>query len=201
VSPQSAVPHEIKRASLANYAFEQGDPNLFYKNYPPGYGHLSHTGSHSQSARRIRETGQLFPPGYPLQQSPKVRHYDAAKRGQVGDPTADAHFARGIGLPDVRSMMKTRDRGMVPNAGSLSQTEYFPIREWYKNQVANPVGLPGSPAQAIQWNVMGSSTGVDSPLSAPYLELLSDAIAKQAYKRGVSPQTMRDRYLAGEDFL
>lgn len=208
VSPQSAVPSEIKRASLANYAIEQGNPSLFYDKaqLPPGYGHLSHTGSHSQSARRIQETGQLFPPGYPLQRSPKVRHYDAAKRGQVGNPTADAHFARGVGLPDVRPMMTARNlatgqRSKVPNAGSLSETEYYPIREWYRDKVAAPVGLPGSPAQAIQWNVMGTSTGVDSPLSAPYLELLSDAITRRAHKLGIKPETLRDRYLAGKEHL
>jgi hypothetical protein len=92
-------------------------------------------------------------------------------------PTADAHFVRGIGLSDVRPAAKGSE-------GSIQGTEAPAIREWFRSKIANPVGLEGSPGQALLWNVLGPQTGVKTKIGKPYLELMIDGAMREVARQG-----------------
>jgi hypothetical protein len=69
---------------------------------------------------------------------------------------------------------------------------------WWRDRIANKVGLESVPAQALAWGTFAKQTGVDTPVGAPKLELLAQQIAKAAKRMGVSPETARDLILTGK---
>jgi len=54
------------------------------------------------------------------------------------------------------------------------------------------------PAQARMWGTYAPQTGVDTPVGAPKLELLAQAISERAQKLGIDPQKLRDDVLTGK---
>jgi hypothetical protein len=69
---------------------------------------------------------------------------------------------------------------------------------WWKNKIAEPMGLEAVPAQAIVWGAGSGATGVTSPIGAPKLELLAQQIGKAANRMGVSPQVAKEMIIRGE---
>ena len=197
LSPSTAVPKEIERSSVAYLMDKQGRLSDFLdpRNMPKGYGHAYHTTAHNAGVRNILERGDFRPEQ--LKMAPKTRVYYGSRTGENLDvPTADAHFVRGIGLADLRPATKADDFG-----SSISATELDPITQWYRGDVASPVGMRASPAQALQWNAMGTSTGVDTELGVPFLELLSRRIGDVAASERVRPSIVRDEFIRGERHL
>jgi hypothetical protein len=47
------------------------------------------------------------------------------------------------------------------------------------------------------WGAMASRTGVESAIGAPYLEILSENVAKAAKRQGITPQEALDNYILG----
>jgi hypothetical protein len=165
------------------------------RNMPKGYGHAYHTTAHNAGVRNILESGDFRPTN--LKMAPKTRVYYGSRTGENLDvPTADAHFVRGIGLADLRPATKADDFG-----SSISATELDPVTRWYRDDVASPIDMRASPAQALQWNAMGTSTGVETELGVPFLELLSRRIGDIAAKENLDPLKVRDEFIRGERHL
>jgi hypothetical protein len=197
LSPSTAVPKEIERSSVAYLMDKEGRLSDFLdpRNMPKGYGHAYHTTAHNAGVRNMIERGDFRP--VKLKDAPKTRVYYGSRTGENLDvPTADAHFVRGIGLADLRPSTKADDFG-----SSISATELDPVAQWYRSAVTDPLGMRASPAQALQWNAMGTSTGVETELGVPFLELVARRIGQVAEKEGVKPTEIRDQFIRGERHL
>ena len=192
-SPGSDVSQEIRRSSIANMWRRQGEGARFLeKGAPPaGAGHAYHSTAH-QMARDPLE-GLPFEPG--IEGAPKVAKYYAARVGENMDyPVGDAHWGRLLGLPDVRTAKS--GIGGSPGAG-----EYFPLQNWYREQVVRPLDIPGVPAQALQWNAGATSTGVETAVGAPLLELIAKGVGNQAARTGKAPVDVLDDFIRGKGHL
>jgi hypothetical protein len=102
-------------------------------------------------------------------------------------PVGDSHWARGVGLADVR--------GAKDFDGSAEGTEMKVLGRWYHDEVARhpDINIPSTSAQAVQWGALSKETGVDTPVGAPKLELWADEIAAAAKRAGVAPKVMWER--------
>lgn len=198
-SPGSDVLTELNRGSMAHKLIREGRFDDFerYAGLPddlraavPEFaftkGHPYHSTAHSGPVRNWLNTGSL--PG-----SDKVPSYIVA--GQVPElgfqtnrAVGDAHWSRGVGLADVR--------GSKNYDASATSPEMTTLAPWFR-EIASRHGLEAVPAQALQWGALANRTGVDTAIGAPKLELRALQIAKAAEREGVSPETMRDLYLAG----
>ncbi len=160
--------------------------------------HAYHKTAQSPAMRKFLETGasQMKSPKVPLYMQAAL----AQALGRQSDIlVGDAHWSRGTGLPDVRPLRKDRKTGlMLPNESSVSTAELQELAPWWREQVAAPAGLQAVPGQAVAWGLYSPRTGVDTPIGAPKLELMSDLIEAAAKERGISPADMRDMYLLGD---
>ena len=193
LSPSTDVNTEIRRMSIANQLMESGRLGEFIDKsaIPGGAGHAYHKTAHVAGIQNLINRGVPFPEA--LQQAPKVRNYYYSRTGEnTINPTIDAHMVRQIGLADVRPK---------PNYGSIGAEENFGVKNWFNKDVTNPLGMEGSPGQSLLWNAAGSKSGVETALGAPYLELLTTSIQRQAARSGKSPQTVLDEFLAGTGHL
>lgn len=223
-SPGSDVSSEIRRATEADRMAYGGEGAKFLDmlgedawkkagrpegmKVPDTYGHIYHSSAH-QKARPVLE-GIGGVPFDPLG-SPKTNLYYMARTHRNMDyPIADAHYGRIIGMPDVRytipktpEVIKGKKTGrMIDNPGaSLTAREYYPVQQWYRDKVVGPIGIPGVPGQALQWNAGATSTGVDTAVGAPFLELVSMAIGRRAKQLGKSAKTVRDEWIKGKESL
>lgn len=214
-SPGSDVLTEFNRGSRAAYLDKQGRLQEFVdmggkpserfqpprpgQNYPGLYdpwgmdpdmaglrGHAYHSTSQAPPMMKFTESGDLgqsskvpsYIQGWLPTDLPMQNHY------AVGD----AHWARGVGLADVRT-----NKSYAQNAGL---TEMNTLAPWY-HQLAQRHGLSGVPAQGLHWGAFSKQTGVDTPVGMPKLEILADLIGKTAQKRGMDPKVLRDQYLMG----
>jgi len=204
-SASSDVMTELNRGTAAHMYAKRGDYETFHKfagadrkNLPPGFpADMSDVGGHAyhaiQSDPVVRwlATGKH---GYG-QQIVKIPTYHAAsgvpETGfQTRWPVPDAHFARGVGAADVRDTAK-------PGV-SMKGAEYRSMAPWYREKIAEPLGIEAVPAQALQWGTMSRATGVDTPIGAGKLELLAQRIWERAQKLGVDPKELRDAVLRGD---
>lgn len=196
LSPSTDVPKEIQRSSVA-YMMDRNNrlsDFLDPKNLPKGYGHAYHTTAHNAAIRNMLEKGDFRPSD--IKAAPKTRVYYESRTGENLDvPTADAHFVRGIGLADVRPGTASGDYGK-----SISVTELDPIANWYRDTVT-PLEMRASPAQALQWNAMGSSTGVETELGVPFMELLARRVGTLAEKENTAPNKILDDFILGKRHL
>lgn len=196
-SPGSDVMTELNRGSLAHRMIREGRFDDFKKyagrarpdmpDFANVIGHPYHTTAHSLPVENYLRTGQI-------PNSDKVPSYIVA--GQTPElgfqshrPVGDAHWSRGVGLADVR--------GAQNYGASASKQEMVTLSPWFRD-IASEHGLEAVPAQALQWGALANRTGVDTAIGAPKLELRALQIAKAAEREGVSPETMRDMYLAGQ---
>ena len=204
-SPGSDVLTEVQRGTAAHWLNEQGRFKDFMKyagmaedtrgrGFPKDMryigGHPYHKTSQALPMQQYLERGAL------RSEAPKVPLYTEAsgvpQTGyQWGYPVGDAHFSRGVGLADTR-------KGPSDVAASFSRSEHQTLAPWWREQVADKVGIQAVPAQARLWTVLGPQTGVDSPLGQGKLELLSNQIMVAAKRLNVSPETARDLILAGK---
>ena len=131
----------------------------------------------------------------PLQAAKTQAYYGARVGENVWSPIMDAHFVRGIGLPDVRPARGGDLRG------SIGEREAGRVADWYARKVAQPVGMHGVGAQALQWNVLGPQTKVESPLGAGLMEIMADLAARKAQTTGQTPREALDAFIRGEQDL
>jgi hypothetical protein len=203
MSPGSDVVSEIQRGLGADYMTEQGRfpefskmggigkyvrPSSFPSELLSMPGHPYHSTSHMGPMAKFNETGELD------MGSPKVPLYiqssNAPELGQQTRwPVPDAHFARGVGMGETRTAKDFKP--------SMNMAEYRPFGEWYYQNVAQPLGLEGVPAQARQWGLMGHATGVETDIGAPKLEMLAQHIMESARRNGVDPITARNEIIRG----
>ena len=205
-SPGSDVLTEINRGTAANFLANQGRFGDFQRfggmaesargaDFPADMsrvmGHPYHSTAHGTPMSSYVDTGQVN------MQSPKVPLYiqssGVPETGfQTSMPVGDAHFSRGIGLADVRT---NQDFG-----ASITMPELRTVAPWWERQVANRVGIEPGTAQARMWNVLGPQTGVDTPVGAPKLELLSRRIMQASQETGIPPEVLRDQVLMGRNY-
>jgi hypothetical protein len=204
-SASSDVMTELNRGTAANMYAKRGDYDTFHRfagadrqNLPPGFpADMSAVGGHAyhaiQSDPVVRwlQTGKH---GYG-KEVVKIPTYHAAsgvpETGfQTRWPVPDAHFARGVGAADVRDTAK-------PGV-AMKGAEYRSMAPWYREKIAEPIGIEAVPAQALQWGTMSRATGVDTPIGAGKLELLSQRIWERARELGIDPKVLRDQVLRGD---
>jgi hypothetical protein len=204
-SASSDVMTELNRGTAANMYAKRGDYDTFHRfagadrqNPPPGFpDDMSAVGGHAyhaiQSDPVVRwlQTGKH---GYG-KEVVKIPTYHAAsgvpETGfQTRWPVPDAHFARGVGAADVRDTAK-------PGV-AMKGAEYRSMAPWYREKIAEPIGIEAVPAQALQWGTMSRATGVDTPIGAGKLELLSQRIWERAKELGIDPKVLRDQVLRGD---
>jgi len=212
-SPGSEVPTEIRRGSAANWLNEQGRFKDFEKyggtwnaadigrpedmrNIP---GHAYHSTAHVNAMRPYAETGEI------KMTKAKVPVYiDAGGVPETGyrwdTPVGDAHWSRAIGLPDTRTVSDFNRKGQPSGlvGQSVTKSELGTLAPWWREQVAEPLGLLSVPAQARAWGVFAPQTGVETAIGAPKLELWSEQIMRRAKELGMQPETVRDLILMGK---
>jgi hypothetical protein len=211
-SPGSEVLTELNRGTAAYMMDKAGRFPEFKKygglaeykrgsDFPPELaaviGHPYHSTAQAGPMEKYLETGLLD------MGSAKVPSYiHASGVPQTGFqtqyPVGDAHWSRLVGLPDVRGATTKKGEESVPVA-SASVPEMVALSPWFRNKVAQPMGLEAVPAQAVIWGAGSGATGVTSPIGAPKLELLSQQIGQTAKRLGVSPQTARDLIIQGKE--
>lgn len=206
MSPSSGVIPELLRGSALNRARALGDPDAFFKfggkRDAPGTpdwlagvpGHAYHSTAHTPGMRAYLESGEFLPG------SPKVRPYMFAsgvpETGlQTDVPVGDAHWSRGVGLPDVRGGSAEAQNK------SVSAAEARTLAPWFRERVAKNEGFRAVPGQATLWGLLSGQTGVTTPVGAPKLELLSDLIAQHAQRLRMNPRDLRDAVLMGAAHL
>jgi hypothetical protein len=203
-SPGSEVLTEINRGTAAHMMAEQGRFADFVK-----YGGLAENRRGADFPAELTDvighpyhsTAQAIPMQNYLQRgavdmtSPKVPLYMQASEVpetgfQTRLPVPDAHFTRAIGASDVRTNAN-------PGA-SLRMSEYPEIGNWFREKIADPLGIQAVPAQARTWGVFSPQTGVTSPIGAPKLELFSQRIMERAKQLGVDPKVLLEQVLRGQ---
>jgi hypothetical protein len=212
-SPGTEVLTEIPRGTAAYYLQKQGRfPDFFeyagvpaarrganfpadIKNVP---GHMYHTTSQALPMQRYLEAGEM------QMDSPKVPLYiEASGVPEIGfqtaTPVGDAHWSRSVGLADTRGKAMRKGKEVVPGA-SVTNPEMTMLAPWWRESIAEPLGLESVPAQARAWGTFSGQTGVTTPIGAPKLELIADKIAETARRLGVSLEKARDLVLTGEAY-
>lgn len=152
-------------------------------------GHPYHSTAHGKPISKYVQTGNIE------MESPKVPLYiqsaGVPETGfQIDLPVGDAHWSRGVGLADVRT---AKDYG-----ASVSMPELLSLGPWWNEKIAKPLGTNAVNAQARAWGTFAPATGVDTPVGAPKLELISQKIMDAARAYGIEPEEARDLLLMGK---
>ena len=212
-SPGSEVLTELNRGTAANMMdtlnrFEDfrkfGGVSEFKRgaDFPPELagviGHPYH------STAQAGPMGKYLASGLLEMDSAKVPSYIVASGvPETGFQTrfavGDAHFSRLLGLPDVRGATTKKGVPTIPKA-SASVPEMVSIAPFFRQKIAQPMGIEAVPAQAVIWGAGSGATGVTSPIGAPKLELLAQQIGETAMRLGVSPETARDMIIRGQTY-
>jgi len=212
-SPGSEVLTELNRGTAANMMDTLGRFEDFRKfggvsefkrgaDFPPELagviGHPYH------STAQAGPMGKYLASGLLEMDSAKVPSYIVASGvPETGFQTrfavGDAHFSRLLGLPDVRGATTKKGVPTIPKA-SASVPEMVSIAPFFRQKIAQPMGIEAVPAQAVIWGAGSGATGVTSPIGAPKLELLAQQIGETAMRLGVSPETARDMIIRGQTY-
>lgn len=203
-SPNMPVSKEITRGTAANWLAEQGRWDDWVKwggmknkggllGVPEDMVALPGRVGHKRASKSqgiFMDTGDR----YGGMNSPKAPAYiDASGVPAVGFqtdlPVGDAHWSRAMGLADVRT---NKEFG-----ASVSTPEILALKDWFRTNVADPVGLQPVPAQASLWGLFAPQTGVKTAIGAPKLELLAKEIMATSDRLNVSPERARDLVLTG----
>lgn len=211
-SPSSDVITELKRGTAANKLAQEGRFEEFLN-----YGGLpleerqalglpqdmldfpSHAYHGTAQAPAMQ---QYLLHGKPMLSSPKVPLYlqasQASALGRQSDiPVGDAHWSRAVGLADVRPLKKVKGELKIPGQ-SVSTSELAVLAPWWREKIAKEAGMEAVPAQATAWGAFSPSTGVDTPIGQPKLEILSDLIQKTSQRLNIPMERARDMVLLGE---
>jgi hypothetical protein len=212
-SPGSEVLTELNRGTAANMMDTLGRFEDFRKfggvsefkrgaDFPPELagviGHPYH------STAQAGPMGKYLASGLLEMDSAKVPSYIVASGvPETGFQTrfavGDAHFSRLLGLPDVRGATTKKGVPTIPKA-SASVPEMVSIAPFFREKIAQPMGIEAVPAQAVIWGAGSGATGVTSPIGASKLELLAQQIGETARRLGVSPETARDMIIRGQTY-
>lgn len=204
-SASSDVMKEINRGTAARMMAEQGRFADFVKyggiaeadrtrRFPPEMqdviSHPYHK-IHTDPVANYLKTGEH---GY-SEDTVKIPLYTQASGvPETGFQTAwavpDAHFTRAVGMADVR---KNQSPGEY-----MGGSEYRTLAPWFRQKVADPLGIQAVPAQALTWGTYAPQTGVRTAIGAGKLELLSQRIWERAQQLGIDPKVLRDQVLRGE---
>lgn len=205
-SPGSDVLTEMNRGTAANYLAQQNRFGDFLKyagkpasargaDFPEDLrsvmGHPYHMTAQGTPMKKYLESGEI------QMKSPKVPAYiQASSVPEVGFqtdlPVGDAHWSRAVGLADTR--------GGQSFGASVSNPEMAQLAPWWKDKIASQVGIESVPAQARAWGAFSPQTGVESPIGAPKIELLSMKIMEAAKRLNITPEEARDLILKGEAY-
>lgn len=203
-SPNADVLNELNRGTAALYSHNNGLFSTFaehggvpqakrgadFPEYLRGVGgHMAHSTAHVKPMQKYIENGVV------TMDSPKVPLYvqsaGVPETGyQTAWPVGDAHWARGVGLADVRN-----DKEF---AASISTPELASLGPWWDKKVAKALGTNSVNAQARAWGTFAPATGVKTSVGAPKLELISQKIMDAARAYGISPEQARDLMLQGQ---
>jgi hypothetical protein len=205
-SAGSSVPSEINRGTAANMMRQRGEYDIFKQyggiavpkrgaDYPEALRDVKGMMGHLNQANPVERYFRTGSHGYG-DDNVKINLYSGASGvPQTGFQTTgavpDAHFTRAVGLPDARRNPNDFNEYM-------QGTEYRQIGPWYRNKIANPLGIEAVPTQALMWGTYGPQTGVKTKIGAGKLELMSKQMWERAKKLGVDPQEFRDQVLRGE---
>ena len=211
-SPGSEVLTEIPRGTAAYFLQKQGRFPEFVEHLgkPEGLrgdvpsdiinvpGHMYHQTAQATPMSQYLESGEL------QMKSPKVPMYiQASQVPEIGfqtrTPVGDAHWSRAVGLADTRGARTIKGKEAVPGA-SVSNPEMTQLAPWWREEIANELGIEAVPAQGRTWGVFSGQTGVTTPIGAPKLELLAQKIMETAQRLNVSPETARDMVIMGETY-
>jgi hypothetical protein len=199
-SPMSAansVDKEIAKGTWAHLLSDQPD-NLMQrffdtKNLPEGMGHVAHTTAHGAGVRNLLDTNlqRFWKENNPEQKIGAYAWQKMMDAFGVGVP--DAHNVRSFGLPDVRPLVLKVDKKKgkaewVPDGGSINRAEFGPLNAWAERNIAKPLGMTPGTVQPVSWGAFSNATGVETPIGAPYAELVLQGARKAAERRGVSPK-------------
>jgi len=200
-SPGASPVTEINRGSRAAFLDHQGRFAEFERMGGVGsnfakdpdvwglMGHPYHSTSQAAPMRKYIDEGKM--PASAKVPSYIQAHMPPHEGVQTHYPVGDAHWARGVGLADVRT-----NKGYAQSATLPEMTALAP---WYRTNVAAEAGLEAVPAQALQWGLLGPQTGVKlqdaSGYGAGKLEMTANAIVKRAGELGISPKDMLKRYI------
>jgi hypothetical protein len=215
-SPASDVITEMNRGTTANYLNRLGRFEDFEKysttpvskrdgGFPADIAglkpHAYGGTAHAQPMRKYVDGG-LLDNGFLNVDTSKVPTYHMAsgvpETGfQTNVPVGDAHFARAIGLPDVRNMQTRKGKPIIPQANA-DMPEVATLTPWWQQKVVGPLGIESVPGQARAWGLFSPQTGVDTPIGAPKLELMAAEIDRLARQAGVDPAQLRDAILMGQ---
>lgn len=205
-SAGSNVMTEINRGTTANMYATRGDYDTFHKlggtaeakrgeNFPADMRDVKGHAYHGVQADPVASWLATGSHGYGNDTVKIPLYMQASGVPEVGFqtrlPVPDAHFTRAAAIPDVR-----RNKDFNEYMGG---SEYRPFGAWYRENVAKPLGIEAVPAQARMWGTFAPQTGVDTPIGAPKLELISQAIWERAKRLGIDPKRLRDDVLLGKD--
>jgi hypothetical protein len=159
-------------------------------------GHMYHgnmAGPSSMLAGLIRE-GEFRP----KPEAMKVNVYEMASGvPETGFQTSiavpDSHYSRGTGRPDVMPGLATRDANMRTNEGA-------PFTKWFRDKVAEPLGIESVPAQGRMWGALSKITGVKTAIGKTKLEILVDNILRRATETGKKPEDILRGVVRGTEF-
>jgi hypothetical protein len=205
-SAGSSVPSEINRGTAANMMRKRGEYDIFKQyggiavpkrgaDYPEVLRDVKGMMGHLNQANPVERYVQTGKHGYGQDQV-KINLYSGASGvPETGFQTIgavpDAHFTRAIGVPDARKIPEGFNEYM-------GGTEYRQIGPWYRQKIADPLGIEAVPAQALMWGTYGPQTGVKTKIGAGKLELMSKQMWERAQKLGIDPREFRDQVLRGE---
>jgi len=206
-SASSNVLAEINRGTGARYAHERGRLGEFAEltgmpvekrpaNFPAYLvdvmPHLRH-GEHIKPVQRWAETGKH---GYDKNTVKIPLYTQASGVPETGFQTSwavpDAHFARAVGMGDTRT-------NATPG-NFMAGPEYRTMSPWFRENVAQRMGIESVPSQALTWGAYAPQTGVKTPIGAGKLELISQRMWERAKQLGVDPHTLRDKVLLGDEY-
>lgn len=206
-SASSDVMKEINRGTAARMMMERGRLDDFAKyggmpvetrgkDFPAELKdvipHLRHGTTHVPPAIKWANTGSH---GYGNDTVKIPLYTQASGVPQTGFQTAwavpDAHFTRAVGMSDVRKNAMPGDY--------MGGSEYRTFSPWFRQNVAQPLGIESVPAQALTWGAYAPQTGVRTPIGAGKLELISQRMWERAKELGVDPQMFRDKVLLGQE--
>jgi hypothetical protein len=206
MSANSDVPTEMRRGTGANWLNNLNRIDDFIKyggkqsaeGRPADMagipGHFAHKTAHGVPLQNYLAAGEL------QMQSPKVPTYIQSSLpeelgGSWRTPVGDAHWSRAVGLADTRNTKKIKGEEVVPGE-SVTTPELNTLTPWWAG-ISEEVGLKPVPAQARLWGLASGATGVESPVGASKLEMLSNMIMQRAKELGVDPESFRDYVLTG----
>lgn len=238
-SPGSDVLTEINRGTSANWLANQGRFDDFLNlggvagkdrgiDYPDDMravlGHAYHRTAHSGGMKNYFEQG-LRNGTLPMDSAKVPSYFRASMPQELGKqsdfPVGDAHWARLVGLPDVRpqknvmlddatgDVVKAKDRdaftakggllrpGSLINGASATVPEMTTLTPWWQ-KLSGEMGLQSVPAQALVWGAGSGATGVRSQIGAPKLELFMQQVDAAAKRMGVDTEAALDRILRGK---